>query len=55
MSSTPRPDDEDLPDSLPEDAAAKVQQQNDGAFTAETPQRRAQSGAPTVEPPDDGS
>jgi hypothetical protein len=49
VSSTPRPDPDDLPDSLPEDAEAEAQRHQDGAYTAETPERRAASGAPSAE------
>ena len=48
VSSTPRPGPDDLPDSLPEDAEADVQKDQQGAYTAETPQRRAASDAPEV-------
>jgi hypothetical protein len=54
MSSTPRPDPDDLPDSLPDDAAEDVQRQNEAIFTAETPERRQQSDAPTARRPGSG-
>ena len=53
MSSRPAPEADDLPDSLPEDAAAQVRRQNDGVYTAETPERREQADAPSTQPSED--
>jgi hypothetical protein len=49
VSTSSRPDPDELPDSLPEDAAADVHQQQEGVYTAETPERRAESDAPSAE------
>lgn len=49
VTSTPRPDPDDLPESLSEGAEAEAQQHQKGAYTAETPERRAASDAPSAE------
>jgi hypothetical protein len=53
VNTTPPPDPDDLPDSLPQEAAAQVQRQKDGVYTAETPERRQQADAPTTDERED--